>query len=66
MLKRNAGRAPVDSPPDLQTQYEELLDAVWRCEREWNLDQQLDLAIQVQRAQMLARAQKNQRRHAQF
>jgi hypothetical protein len=50
----------------LQTQYEELLDAVWRCEREWNLDQQLDLAIQVQRAQMLARAQKNQRRHAQF
>ncbi len=29
---------------DLQTQLETLLDAVWRCEQEWRLDDRIALA----------------------
>jgi hypothetical protein len=29
-------------PPDLQTQFESLLDQVWRCEAEWRLYDRID------------------------
>ena len=33
--------------PDLQTQLESILDCVWRCEREWALDDRIDCALKV-------------------
>ena len=30
--------------PDLQTQFEDLLHSVWLAEKEWRLDDQIDLA----------------------
>jgi hypothetical protein len=34
--------------PDLATQYEQLLDAVWRCEREARMDDKIALANRVE------------------
>jgi hypothetical protein len=31
--------------PDLQSQLEELLDAVWDAEANWRLDDRIDLAL---------------------
>lgn len=42
--KRPAGAAPQPSAPDLQTQLEAILDAVWTAEANWRLDDRLDLA----------------------
>jgi hypothetical protein len=48
MLKASASASPVGSssrgsdPPDLQTQFESLLDQVWRCETEWRLYDRID------------------------
>lgn len=36
------GRARGFGPPDLQTQFESLLDQVWRCEAEWRLFDRID------------------------
>jgi hypothetical protein len=36
---------------DLQTQFESLLDTVWECERQWALDDRLDLARRLEAAQ---------------
>jgi hypothetical protein len=36
--------------PDLQTQLEDLLSAVWAAEANWQLDDRLDLAVRRQRA----------------
>jgi hypothetical protein len=36
-----------EAPPDLQTQFEALLDQVWRSEHEWELDDRIDLALHV-------------------
>ena len=33
--------------PDVQTQFETLLDQVWRCEAEWRFDDLLDLATRL-------------------
>lgn len=33
--------------PDLETQYESILDQVWRSEKEWKLDDRLELAWRV-------------------
>ena len=30
---------------ELETQLEDLLDVVWRCEREWRLDDRIALAV---------------------
>lgn len=30
---------------ELETQLEDLLDVVWRCEREWRLDDKIALAV---------------------
>ncbi len=42
----DAGVAPERSA-ELQEQLESLLDAVWRCEREWRLDDRIALASRV-------------------
>jgi len=45
---------PLPSPapkrkanPDLQTQFEDLLSAVWEAEEEWKLDDRIDLAVRL-------------------
>jgi hypothetical protein len=47
------GTAVPDRPnrdaPDVQTQFETLLDQVWRCEAEWRFDDRLDLATRLRR-----------------
>ena len=45
--RRPAGPA---STPDLHTQLEELLNAVWDGEANWRWDDRLDLALKVRRA----------------
>ncbi len=35
--------------PDLQTQFEEMLDQVWRCESEWRFDDRIDMALHIKR-----------------
>jgi hypothetical protein len=35
--------------PDLQTQFEALLDQVWRCEAEWKFDDRIDVALHLRR-----------------
>jgi len=48
MLKAPASRTPVPSrrrgsdPPDLQSQFESLLDQVWRSEADWRLYDRID------------------------
>jgi hypothetical protein len=36
--------------PDLQTQFEEILNTVWRAEANWRLDDRLDMALKIRRA----------------
>lgn len=36
--------------PDLPSQYESLLDEVWRCEADWRLDDRIDMAMKIRRA----------------
>ena len=38
-----------ESDPDLQTQLEELLAAVWAGEEDWRLDDRIDLAMKLRR-----------------
>jgi hypothetical protein len=40
---------PDGDIPDSQTQWETLLDQVWRCEAEWRFDDRLDLATRSRR-----------------
>jgi hypothetical protein len=40
---------PNRDAPDVQTQFETLLDQVWRCEAEWRFDDRLDLATRLRR-----------------
>jgi hypothetical protein len=48
MLKASASPSPVrtsrrgSDPPDLQTQFESLLDQVWQCEADWRLYDRID------------------------
>lgn len=35
--------------PDLQTQFEELLHQVWRCESDWRFDDRLDVQLKIRR-----------------
>lgn len=35
--------------PDLQTQLEEILNAVWKAEADWRLDDRLDMALKIRR-----------------
>jgi hypothetical protein len=40
---------PNRDAPDVRTQFETLLDQVWRCEAEWRFDDRLDLATRLER-----------------
>ena len=48
MLKASGSTSPVanrsrgSDPPDLQSQFESLLDQVWRCEADWRLYNRID------------------------
>jgi hypothetical protein len=47
MLKASGSASHANSrrgsdPPDLQTQFESLLDQVWRCEADWRLYDRID------------------------
>ena len=37
--------------PDLHSQYEEILEAVWRAEANWRLDDRIDLLLKHRRPQ---------------
>ena len=42
--------APVSRPePDLQSQLEALLDAVWKAEADWRFNDRLDMALKERR-----------------
>jgi hypothetical protein len=48
MMPPLPGRRPWNqSNPDLQTQFEDLLSAVWAAEEEWRLDDRIDMAQRV-------------------
>ena len=39
----------MDDTPDLHTQLEGILDAVWASEEEWRLDDRISLSLSVER-----------------
>jgi hypothetical protein len=41
---------PDTSTPDLQTQFEALLDAVWKAEGDWRFNDRLDIALKTRRS----------------
>jgi len=43
--KEDDVNSQVSIAPDLQAQLEALLDTVWRCERQWRLDDRFDLIL---------------------
>ena len=47
MLKRQRERARNDVP-DLRTQWESLLDQVWRSEADWRLWDRVDAAVRLE------------------
>jgi hypothetical protein len=61
MLKGRSDRAQGTRPdvPDLRTQWESLLDQVWRSEADWRLWDRLDAAVRIEalREQRAARRQ---------
>lgn len=51
--------------PDLPTQYEELLDAVWQCERQARVDDRIDALIRFEQQQSQRNScRRHQRRQA--
>lgn len=49
MLKgRSGGGQGRSDVPDLRTQWESLLDQVWRSEADWRLWDRLDAAVQIE------------------
>ena len=50
MLKGRSDRGQGARPdaPDLRTQWESLLDQVWRSEAEWRLWDRLDAAVRIE------------------
>lgn len=50
MLKGRSDRGPGARPdvPDLRTQWESLLDQVWRSEADWRLWDRLDAAVRIE------------------
>jgi hypothetical protein len=50
MLKGRSERGPGARPdvPDLRTQWESLLDQVWRSEADWRLWDRLDAAVRME------------------
>jgi hypothetical protein len=49
MLKGRSGNSQGRSDvPDLRTQWESMLDQVWRSEADWRLWDRLDAAVQIE------------------
>ena len=48
MLKGRNDRNPRADVPDLRTQWESLLDQVWRSEAEWRLWDRLDASVRIE------------------
>jgi hypothetical protein len=48
-FRTHDGRRAAIRRADLAVQYEELLDQVWRCEREWKLDDRIAYACRGRR-----------------
>lgn len=48
IIRKQAAAEPAvpsaEAMAELETQLEDLLDVVWRCEREWRLDDKIALA----------------------
>ena len=45
-MNSRRGSAPMQTElPDLPAQLESLLHLVWQCEKEWRLDDRIDLAL---------------------
>ena len=51
MWRRSRDGTKSDGP-DLQTQYEELLDTVWKCEREARFDDRLALVNDLEQVRI--------------
>jgi hypothetical protein len=64
MLKGRSdrGQGARSDVPDLRTQWESLLDQVWRSEADWRLWDRLDAAVRIEaiRQQREARRQERQ------
>jgi hypothetical protein len=45
MLSKSRGQGPRSDVPDLRTQWESLLDQVWRSEAQWRMWDRLDAAV---------------------
>jgi len=54
----NQGRSDV---PDLRTQWESMLDQVWRSEADWRLWDRLDAAVQIETLRQRRAAERNQK-----
>ncbi len=48
-MNRNRTSTATVETPDLATQLEAILDAVWEAEDNWRFDDRLDLALGVRR-----------------
>jgi hypothetical protein len=63
MLKGRSdrGQGARSDVPDLRTQWESLLDQVWRSEAEWRLWDRLDAAVRIEtlREERAIRLEKN-------
>ena len=59
MLRGKSERAPKGPDvPDLRTQWESLLDQVWRSESDWRLWDRLDAAVQAEDLRQLRDAKR--------
>jgi len=47
MLSKGKGELGRNDVPDLRTQWESLLDQVWRSEADWRLWDRLDAAVRI-------------------
>ena len=47
MLNKGKGQGGRTDVPDLRTQWESLLDQVWRSEADWRLWDRLDAAVRM-------------------
>ena len=62
MLKGRSGNGQGRSDvPDLRTQWESLLDQVWRSEADWRLWDRLDAAVQIETLRQKRDAARNEK-----
>ena len=63
MLKgrNDKGQGARSDAPDLRTQWESLLDQVWRSEADWRLWDRLDAAVQMETARKRRQANRQEK-----